>query len=239
LARRPYSAASRGVTLVEVLITVALIALVMGAATLGLGVTQGARLKRSSVMIVGAVRIAYAHANATSKTVRLVFDFDERVVILEESSDKLMLVKGDKTGGAAAASEAEREAIEAGEKILKGPQPPRPAFEPTTAFGWSPQEGRPGKDLEPGIRFLQVEAGHAEEPENSGRAYLYFWPGGQTERAAIQLVKAKAEGEEVTDEDVMTILISPLTGKAEIKKGKATIPRPRTEEEESEREEAF
>src|SRR5262249_34425115 len=52
----------RGLTLVEVLITVALIALVTGAAVLAMGVTEAARLKRSSVMIASAVRTAYAHA---------------------------------------------------------------------------------------------------------------------------------------------------------------------------------
>ena len=227
----------RAMTLIEVLITVALIAVVTGAAVMGFGVREQAKLRRSAVLIAGAVRIAYGHANATSKTVRLVFDFDGRTVMLEESSSPLLLVKGEKTGGAAAATEAEREAIEAGESLLKGPQPPRPTFEPTRAFGWTPEEGQPGKALESGIRFLAVETAHNEEAEDSGRAYLYFWPGGQTERAAIQLVKGSSEGDEHPDEDVMTVVVSPLTGKTVIKKGKVAMPRPRTDAEESDREE--
>jgi general secretion pathway protein H len=223
----------RGVTLVEVLITVALIAFVTVGAATGLGLASGARLKRSATMIAGAVRVAYAHANAKSKPVRLVFDFDERMVVLEESTSGLVLDKNDKTGGAAAATEAEREAQEAAEAILKGPRAPRPSFQPTKAFGFNPDKDKPGKELPNGIRFLQVETGHEDEPENTGRAYLYFWPGGQTERAAVALV---ISGEEESEDSVMTILVSPLTGKTELKKGKVGMPRPRNDGEESERE---
>ncbi|MCC6556422.1 MAG: prepilin-type N-terminal cleavage/methylation domain-containing protein [Polyangiaceae bacterium] len=232
MRRRPRH--SRAVTLVEVLITVALMGLVTGAAILGVGVAAGARLKRSGTMIAGAIRIAYAHANAKSRPVRLVFDFEERMVILEESTGQLLVKKTDRTGGAAGATEAERAAIEEAESILKGPRAPRPAFEPTKAFGWNADADRPGKTLERGIRFLQVETGHQDEPESTGRAYLYFWPGGQTERAAIQLMIADA-GEE-NEDSVMSLLVSPLTGKAELKRGKVSMPRPRDADEESERE---
>lgn len=224
----------RAVTLVEVLISIALLGLVSGGAILGGGMVAGARLKRSATMIAGAIRIGYAHANAKSKPVRLVFDFDERLITLEESSSALHVKKNDKTGGAAAATEAERAAIEEAESVLKGPRAPRPAFEPTKAFGWNPGSEKPGKELERGIRFLQVETGHQDEPEQAGRAYLYFWPGGQTERAAIQLVISDAA--EQNEDSVMTLLISPLTGKAEIKRGKASMPRPRDADDESERE---
>lgn len=232
--RRPPGASRRGLTLVEVIITVTLLALVSAAAVYGSGATSSARLKRSAVTIASAIRIAYAHANATSKTVRLAFDFDERTVTLEESSGQLMLAKGDRTGGAAAATEAEKAAVEEAEEILKGPRAPRPTFEPTKAFGWNPEDGKPGKELAAGIRFLQIETSHTDEPEDTGRAYLYFWPGGQTERAAIQIVKASADTPE--EGDVMTILVSPLTGKGQLKKGRVSMPRLRTDEEESERE---
>jgi general secretion pathway protein H len=236
-ARRGRNRGSAGITLVEVLITLAVIALLGGVAFLGIGVIESARLKRSAIMVAGAVRIAYAHANATGNTVRLVFDFEGRTVSLEESTSKLMLSKhGDRTGGAAAVTEAERAAQEEAESLLKGPAPPRPQFTPTKAFGFDPDEGKTGKELETGIRFLQVETGHQEDPETE-RAYLYFWPGGQTERAAIQLVRGRP-GQEPAEDDIMTILVSPLTGKVELKKGKHEMERPRDDKEESEREDS-
>ncbi|HSN99951.1 MAG TPA: type II secretion system protein, partial [Candidatus Nanopelagicales bacterium] len=142
---------ARAVTLVEVLIAVALVAIVSAGAMMGMGAIQGARLKRSASMIAGAVRIAYAHANAKSKPVRLVFDFEERMLILEEGTGVMSLKKNDASGGAAAATEAERLAQEEADSILKGPRAPRPSFQPTKAFGWNTESERPGKVLEKGV----------------------------------------------------------------------------------------
>lgn len=221
----------RGITMIELMITVAIIALAMGMATLGASVADSARLKRSSVMIAGAIRVAYGHANAISKPVRLVFDFDQRIIGLEEASSDLKVARNEKAGGAAAATEAEQKALEEAEQIVKGPRAPRPAFKPTKAFGFNPDKDKTGKELDRNIRFLQIETGHQDEAVNQGRAYLYFWPGGQTERAAIQLKIAGSDDEQ----DAMTIFVAPLTGKASLKKGKFSMPRPRDDAEESER----
>lgn len=221
----------RGVTLIELMITMAIIGAAMGMAMLSASVADSSRLKRSSVMIAGAIRIAYGHANAISKPVRLVFDFDQRLISLEEANADLRLARNDATGGAAPVTELEKKALEEAEQILKGPRAPRPAFKPTRAFGFNPDKDKTGKELERNIRFLQVETGHQDEAVTQGRAYLYFWPGGQTERAAIQLRISGSDD----NQDAMTLLVSPLTGKATFKKGKVSMPRPRDDAEESER----
>jgi general secretion pathway protein H len=221
---------------VEVLITLAVMAMLGGVAYLGMGAIESARLKRSGILIASAVRAAYSHANATSKTVRLVFDFEERSVTLEETTSRLMLKKGDKTGGAEAATDAEKEAHAEAEATLKATRVSRPQFAPAKVLGFDPDDGKTGKVLETGIRFLQIEAEHQDEPETA-RGYLYFFPGGQTERAAIQLVRGRP-GQEPVDADIMTIMVSPLTGKVELKKGRVSLPQPRTDEEESEREDS-
>src|SRR5580704_12180748 len=94
----------RGVTLVEVLLVVAIIGVATGLVLLGSGFADGARLRSSAVMIASAVRVATGHANATSKVVRLVFNFDRRSVSIEESSSQLYLAKNDRAGGATAAT---------------------------------------------------------------------------------------------------------------------------------------
>jgi general secretion pathway protein H len=66
--------------------------------------------------------------------------------------------------------------------------------------------------------------------------YLYFFPGGQTERAAIQLQKSNLD--DVADSDVITILVSPLTGKVDIRGGPFDMLRPRDDSEASEREDS-
>jgi general secretion pathway protein H len=223
------------VTLIEVLVVLGIVCFVTGLGLLGSGVADSARLRRSAVMIASAVRVAYGHANATSKVVRLVFNLDQRTVAIEESSSQLWLAKNDRTGGAQAATEAERKAIEEAEAILQGPRPQRPSFRPVKAFGFSVDKGMSGKPLERNIRFLQIETAHQDDIVKTDQAYLYFWPGGQTERASIQL----SIGGSTLDAEVASILISPLTGKSDIRKGKVAMLRPRDDIEESERRDGF
>ena len=222
----------RGVTLVEVLICIALVALVTGMAMMGGSVADSARLKHSAVMISGAVRIAYGQANATSKVVRLVFDLDARTVSIEQASADLKLTRNDVTGGAAAATEAEKKANEESDQILKGPRPPRPMFEKVKVMGWDPEKDKAGRELEKNINILQVETGHTDLPQNKGRAYLYFWPGGQTERASIQL----KIGEANDDKDAISLLVAPLTAKVTVKDGAVVVPKPIDDKESSDRE---
>lgn len=225
IARRRRRA--RGVTLIEVLITVALLAMVTGMAMLGSGALTGARLKRSTTLVASAVKVAYGYANASSKTVRLVFDFDNQKLLLEQSSDKMLVEKGVQNGGAEGATELEREAQEAAAALRDGPRAPRAGFEPATTIGF----GAEGKELPTGIRFWQVDTAHQEEPIAEGRAYLYFFPGGLTETAAIQVKGGDGEDES----DFMTVLVSPLTGRASIGKGRIDMPESRDETEASER----
>jgi general secretion pathway protein H len=240
LRRAPRAKASppqRGITLVEVLISLAIVGLIAGIGLLGMGAQQSSRLRGGAVLVAGAVRTAYSHASGVSKPLRLVFDIKERQIMLEESSSTLTVSKNDRTGGAAGATEAEKAAIEEAESILKTPRAPRPSFTPTKAFGFNPDEGSTGKSLPFGVRFVQIETGHEEEPAADERAYLYFWPGGQTERAAVVLTYA-GKDEEPTDQNSMTVLVSPLTGKTEVKKGIHKMARPRDDGEESERDDS-
>jgi general secretion pathway protein H len=198
----------------------------------GTGVAASARLKRSAVMIAGAVRIASAHSTAIGKPVRLVFDFDQRSIGMEEASDaKFSVRRNDASAGAAPATEAETKAIEEADAILAGPRAPRPTFTATKAVGFSIDKEKQGKSLEQEIRFLAIETEHEDKAVGLSRAYLYFWPGGAGERAAIQLSIGGSE----LDADTMTVVISPLTGKAELKKGRWNMLRPRDDTEASER----
>jgi general secretion pathway protein H len=200
---------TRGLTLVELLVTVALISVVTAAVIGGSGAVTNARMRGASSMINGAIRIAYTRASATSRPNRLMFDLDQSKVVLEET-EGVVLVRPDITGGAEGTSPEEREALEAAASIVKGPVAPRPTFRPVTALGFNDEvEKSAGRALGKGVKFRKVETGHSPDGQSSGRAYLYFWPGGQTERASIQLTAGDATG----PNDGMSILVSPLTGR--------------------------
>jgi len=227
-ARRRRGVAARGVTLIEMLIAIALIAIVSGMGFVGMSALGSARLKRSTTLVASSVKVAYSYANASSKTVRLVFDFDQQKIFLEQSGDRHFLEKG-RTGGADAATELEKDAQAAAAALRDGPRAARAAFEPAKTMGFDLE----GKELPPGVRFWQVETGHQDEAISEGRAYLYFFPGGLTENASVQL-KMGGEGEG-DESDFMSVVVTPLTGRATIGRGRIEMPTPRDETEASER----
>jgi general secretion pathway protein H len=218
--------AERGLTLIEILVVMGLIAVVTGAVLGGSMQLPSARLKRSATMIASAMKVAYTRASATSRDLRLVMDLDRQKVWLEESDAPMLVRSKDTTGtgGADAVTDAERAAIAETDQILKGPRIPKPHFHPIEAYGFGDSEGgRGGKPLQRGITFRAVQTAHDDSPRTAGRAYLYFWPGGLTERASIQL----RIGDSIEDTRTLTLLIaSPLTGKVTLKGGPADLELP-------------
>jgi general secretion pathway protein H len=221
-------------TLIEVLIVLGLMALIMGAVIIGSGQLGSSRLRHSSTMIVGAVRVAFSRSTATSKSLRLVMDFEENAMWLEEGDQPMLVQTKDTsgTGGATAATVAEKTALEESSRIVKGPTPARASFTEIDPMGMvASAPGKAHKALEGGIKFREVQSQHDAEPRTKGRAYLYFWPGGQTERASIQLKIGDSDAEA----NALTLLVSPLTGKVTIKDGAVAIPNPLDDKEASER----
>jgi general secretion pathway protein H len=236
-------------TLIEVLIVLAIIAIVMGAVVIGSGRTASAEVAHGATMMSSAIRVGFNRASSTSKPVRLVMDFGEGSIWLEEGDQPMLVQSKDvtATGGAAPATVAEKQAIEESGRIVKGPTPPKTSFTEIDPMGMvSSDPGKVHKKFATGIgfriTFREVQTGHDAKPITSGRAYLYFWPGGQTERAAIQLraVTPRGPDEEMKPGDekvVMTLIVSPLTGKVVVKDGAVSLPAATEDKDLSEREE--
>lgn len=216
------SRALAGFTLVEVLVVVALMAILSSAIIFGTGMLSSSRLRGATSLIASAVRLGIARANTTGHAGRLVLDLDNDRVLLEEATGSVMLrEKKAPAGGAEAATEAEQKAKQESDRILDGPHAPRATFHPVPSFADSPQ----GRELGKGVDLSQVQTEHDEQPLITGRAYVYFWPGGLTERAYIQLKRTgTVEG--------LTVIVSPLTGRSKIEKGLIDMPEPRTDKEE-------
>jgi len=231
---------ARGFTLIEVIITIALVALIGGTIISGTGMLGSNRLRSAAGLVVTASRLAVTRANATGNPVRIVFDMEAQRIALEETTDRMLRIKDTGSGlsasgkvsegasaGADPATETERESIQYAEGILKGPKAPRAKFKGIPIGAGSDAEK--GRDLGAGVVYRLVQTEHDTKPRDKGRAYLYFWPGGGTERAVIQL-------EQKNGDTVLSVLVHPLTGRAQIKRGKFDYEEPRTEEEFGQRE---
>ena len=218
----------------------AIIAIITVGVMGGSGQLEGARLKQAATLVSGAVRAGYGRANATSKSVRLVFDFEKDAMWLEEADQPHLVQSGDKsgTGGADPVTDSERAALAESDRIIKGPRAPRPAFRAVTRGEIGDQtETKSMRPLPRGITFREIQTAHDADPRKAGRAYLYFWPGGQTERAVIQVSpKPKTEERIFSDDKTLSLEIAPLTGKAVLKGGSVSLKIPTDDREASERE---
>ena len=236
--RRGCGGRTRGMTLVEVLIAVSLITLLSGALLLGPGMLGSSRQRAAATLILSTVRLAQARANTTGRPVRMVFDLDQHRLLLEQAAGSVMLREQESgtdeeaTGaGADPATELEQAARAKADGILEGPRAPRAKFTPVEEFGADDDDSAPGRALGKGIQYRQVQTEHEDEPRTKGRAYLYFWPRGGTERAAVQLRRGG-------EEEGLTVMVSALTGRARIERGAVELPKPRFDDDEySEREE--
>jgi general secretion pathway protein H len=221
-------------TLIEILIVLAIMGIMVGAVIAGSGQLASARLHHTSTMLAGAVKVAYARATATSKNVRIVFDLEEDTFWIEESDQPMLVQSKDVTGtgGAEAATQAEQQAVEEGDRIVKGPRAPKPRFKMVESVGLASSQVKKGpRSLERGIKFREIQTSHDDKPRTEGRAYLYFWPGGMTERAAILL----SVGDLKEDGSTQTLMVSPLTGKVTVKDGAVPMKKIESDKEASDR----
>jgi general secretion pathway protein H len=229
-------AGAAGLTLIELMVCMVLIALVMGAMVFGTGSLATAKLKKTASGLTGMIKVAYTRATATSRSERIVMDLDNSTMWLEESDAPMLVQTKDLSGsgGASAQTKAEQDALAAGQAAIKGPNIPRPSFRPVSTMGVGEADGQPKgpQHLPEPITFRQVQTAHDDEPKIAGRAYLYFWPGGLTERTSIELRIRKS----VDDVDTQTLLVSPLTGKVTVKNGPVKLVLPTDDKSASERE---
>lgn len=233
------TATSRAVTLIEVLMVIVLVALLAGAVLFGSGVLGSSRERAAATLIVSGVRMGLSRANSTGLPTRMVFDLDNDRVSLEESNQRQVVREQDpeENEETEESEESEVDPVDALEstahaaamEVVEGPRTPPPSFTPIEAFRSEDGEEVKGRELGEGVKLRFVQTQHDSLELTSGRAMLYFWPGGETENAVVHLGRGDSNG--------LSVRISALTGRAKIEKGRVELPEPRADGEYSEREE--
>jgi len=256
---------SKGVTLMEIMIVVFVMALIMTGMALGIGNLTHQRLKSSGLRVAAGVRTAYSRAATTGHTVRIVFDIDNDSLWIEEAeAGRVLLDREDEEAAEDATADEEIEEGEEGSGEGIGPLPPggslAQAQDLSSVLGADPDQlldaargaaqadmsksldfdlmGQlgsagiaaaadiptprytrprfgpvPGKrgqvaKLHKGVSIISVYTSHREHPAEEGKAFLYFFPGGFTELAVIQLQDSAGH--------INSVEVHPLTGRCYI-----------------------
>ena len=228
-ARSTVRASDRGFTLIEVIIVVTIGAILAGLAIRGLRSLRKADLREASAQMSGAMRYLFDRASTTGKIHRIVIDMetgtywaevsDDRFYIPREETVEQLQAREDKeaTEDEEAAQKRERAAREAESGKSAGAnssfdlsklevadfRPKRARFASFKDLALKPVKLKKAK-------VRSVYTPRVTEPLTSGRAYVYFFPLGQTEPAIITLTDPES------DDTIYSLVVHPITGRVRI-----------------------
>jgi len=194
----------RGFTLVELMIVVGVMAILTAAVVPAVASLAGSNARQAAGELAGSLRFLFDTAALRHVTCRMALDLTERTVSAE-CAPGLVGVARD----AARAEKAEEEAA-LEERFPDEKDAERRRLLAKTRFGGFSDRLLKPRDL-PGqatIRSVRVEG--RERPITEGKAYVHFFPGGQAERAFVEV----AEGDHL-----YTVAVEPFTGRARVVTG--------------------
>jgi len=203
-----------GFSLIEILIVIVILALAVAGLTMGLSALGRSRLRSGCVKISAGAKFAYHRAITHGKTVRIVLDFEQNTMGFEEAHGRITLRDADNQHWSDEDEDEDEDGaddpwsnaqanLESAIEASIGRSP----FGPITGEDGEALERYQPRPLE-GVMIARLFTPHELEPREAGKGYIYFFPGGRTEHAVVQL--------ENRDRRVYSVEIQPLTGHAEI-----------------------
>ncbi|MGO8970393.1 MAG: type II secretion system protein [Myxococcaceae bacterium] len=219
---------SAGFTLIEVMVVIAIAAMLLGAVVVGIGALTGARARATLGELGGAMRAMYDRAALTGHTCRMVFDlppgdttgFTYRAECAPRAvttgGDREKVLKDDTQARDDAAKRGNRGSFNArsGSSLLDVLSREKDRVEAAAKFSvFTSPEVEPRRVS--GVK-LSVWTPHQHQPARSGLAYVYFFPQGSAERAQLTARQGNS---------VWTLTVSPLTGNTTVVDGEPAIPK--------------
>lgn len=224
----------RGFTLIELIVAIALMALMFSAAAMGVGALTGSRARQAAGELSGTIRSLYDTANLTGKTCRLVFKLPD---VKDEGNTSYWA----ECAAGNITTARDRDATLKGDTRAAEEEQKRNRGKKKTADTGTDLGGSTYQDVvtaekrrvESAVKFsaftneevkpqqlkgvtVKVWTRHQREPVTNGLAYLYFFPQGFTERAQVYFHQGHND---------YTILVSPLTGRTSVVGEYVEVPR--------------
>jgi len=198
--RRSTPSLDAGFTLIEVMIVIAIIALILAVGAPKLFDTKNQM--RSAVRRMAIVtRDIRNIARLRNATVRLVLNMDP-----EHTHSYSVEIA---PGTVPLLSKDQEEDLRKSTSIQRADEAPKSDFAPETSFVKKPV------NLPRGLVIDSVEYGEKKEVVTTGKAYVHFFPQGLSQQVAIHLSNKKSLH--------WTIYINPLTGRADVFERQLTL----------------
>ena len=193
---------ARGFTLIELLIVVAVVALLAGLAAPAVGTVTGANARKAAGELDGAMRYMFDTAALRHATCRLALDLDAGAWWAECAP-----------GAAAIARGGEEEERELERRFSDEKSAELRRLLAKTEFGSFEDQIVERRELpgRAGFGAVHVEGRRVQE---EGIAYVYFFPGGQAQRAYVPL----ADGD-----NLYTVVLEPFTGRSRVAFGAVEV----------------
>jgi general secretion pathway protein H len=226
--RAPFGKASpRGLTLIEICIALLIVGLLMFAVIPSIEGVTGVRAREAAGKMTGVIRYLYNQSALSGQPCRMVFDMDQKAYWAECTQGHFVLdsAREESRNGAKSEDLAEKEKLDHD-------------LEESSSFGLTEDDAAAMKAEKERIlkqadfaEFTDDTVGHQQLPKDvtlsvwvdhqrdkytKGKAYLYFFPQGYTERAQIYLS---------TGATFYTLKVSPLTGKVKVAGEELDLPK--------------
>ena len=221
--RRQRSPAS-GFTLIEIMVAIAIVALMTGGAIKALRSVRRTDLREATTHMSGAVRYLFDRASTTGKVHRLVIDIETGKYWAEISDDRFYVPhEAESEQGLRMREEKEAEQDEEDrrrkEERERSQTPASSSFDMAKleVADFRPKRARFAAFKEMALKPVQLKKAKLRsvytprvvDALTSGRAYLYFFPLGQTEPAIITL-------SDMSGSSVYSLVVHPITGRVKV-----------------------
>jgi general secretion pathway protein H len=193
---------ARGFTLIELVIVISLIALLAGLAAPAIGSVTGANAKKAAGELAGAMRYLYDTAALRHATCRMALDLDTRAWWAECAPGDVAITRGPEEDDRELARRFSGEKNAELRRLLA-----------KTEFGAFKDRLVDRRELPGRTAFGKIRVEGRRDAEG-GTVYVHFFPGGQAQRAFVQVVDGNNR---------FTIVVEPFTGRARVVVGDVEV----------------
>jgi general secretion pathway protein H len=205
-----------GMTLLEIIMVTVILALAVSGISFSVGALTRTNLKGGAGKLGSAMRYAYNRAITHGKIVRVHFSIPGGSFSVEEAHSGVVVTRTkDKDDKRNVDEKGKRvdsvDPWEAAQARINHPDKPSVGASPFAAL--TTEDGEPMKryqnvSIGRGIQIIKLLVPHEPQPVTKGEGSVHFFPGGQSERAVIQLGDGR--------DGVYSIEVHPLTGRVRI-----------------------